>query len=184
MLRRLLLVLCVVLPVGSGCAYTCYSYRLYFDAETGRPWALVGELERHHGAEQAENPYRHWPPHARDRYRLALRPVVHNSGMWERGQVRIEDLTVAAPIDTVRLKVDEVVDLRSGPSAPQEGQRIEFFSNFFRLRVPPPDELSVDCVLKIVDPKTGAELGSWKLHGVAEVHKHRVNGFKQLVEGV
>jgi hypothetical protein len=170
--------------VGSGCAYTSYSYRLYFDAETGRPWALVGELERHHGEQQAENPYRHWPAHASDRYRLVLRPVTRNSNMWERGKVSIEDLTVATPLDTVRLKVEEVVDLRSGPAVPPEGQRVEFLSDFFRLRVPPPDELDVDCVLKIVDPDTGEDLGSWKLHGVADVQKHRVNSFKQLVEGV
>lgn len=182
--RRLLLVLCVVLPVTSGCAYTCYSYRLYFNAETGRPWALAGELERHHGEGQAENPYRHWPAHARDRYRLVLRPATQNSYMWERGEVRIESLTVATPVDTIRLKVGDAIDLRSAATLSPEGQRVEFHSEYFRLRVPPPDELNVDCVLKIVDPDTGADLGSWKLHGVADVQKHRVNGFKQLVEGV
>jgi len=184
MLRRFLLILCVVCPVTSGCAYTCYSYQLYFQAKLGRPWALVGELERHHGEGQAENPYRHWPAHARDRYRLVLRPETRNSYMWERGEVRIENLTVATPVDTVRLSIEDEVDLRSGHSVVPEGQRVEFLSEFFRLRVPPPNELAVDCFLNIVDPRTGVVLGSWKLHGVADLRKHRVNSFQQLVEGV
>ena len=184
LLRRFLVLLCVVCPVAGGCAYTCYSYRLYFQAETARPWALVGQLERHHGEGQAENPYRHWPAHASDRYRLVLRPVTLNSYMWERGQVTIKDLAVATSGDTIRLKVVDTVDLSSGPEAVPEGQRFEYLSEYFRLRVPPPNELAVDCILRIIDPKTGKDLGSWKLHGVADVHKHRVNSFKQFVEGV
>ena len=193
--------LAAVLSLLGGCTYVCHRYEEFDAVIPGNGWRIEGSVYRQHAEGRAPTKYSlpHWGARDDDRYSLELVPVAPDSAFWVGGDVEIIGVRVIADQDTMNLRWAEcdhtyervIAERKVLHSAggyfsrtpyskwyDESGyelafRRYTFNSEYFQLKKPVPDVLTIEYELVLLDKATREPISRWKFRSEAVVNRHR-----------